>query len=175
MLEVLVIKKLILFIFAIFFVGCSTTRFTITDEMAKPIIDASLPEMQNTIENGAPLAVWWCDDERFAKEPGEYEHVTTIAYWIQGYLEQEFVRIKRYDVVTRTQIDKILREQEFQYSGNVSDETMVSIAKILGAKYMIVPRITQINTLNIQILNSESGKIMYLSDTPVKENQRIKK
>ena len=168
-------KYCLLLVSVVLFYGCATTRFTITDEMVRPILDQAIKEMQDDIEDGAPLAVWWCDDERWQKEPGEMEHITTISYWIQGYLEQEFVKKRKYDVVTRTQLDKIFREQEFQYSGHVSDETMVSIAQILGAKYMVVSRITQINTLNIQLLNSESGKIMYLSDSPVKEKQKIGK
>jgi len=168
-------KHYCLLLLVTFLISCTTTRFAITDGMVKPILDASIKEMQECIEVEAPLAVWWCDDERFKKEPGEAEHVTTIAYWIQIYLEQEFVKLKKYNVVTRTQLEKIFREQEFQYSGHVSEETMVGIAKILGAKYMIVPRITPISSINIQVLNSENGKIVYLSDTPIKEKQTIKK
>ena len=166
-------KNYLLLAVAVIFIGCATTRFIITDEMVKPILDTAIAEMQEAIEDGSPLAVWWCDDERFPKEPDEKERVTKIAYWIQGYIEQEFVKTRRYDVVTRTQLEKIFREQEFHYSGHVSEETMAGIAKILGAKYMIVPRITPIDTLNLQILNSESGKIMYLSDTVIKEKQKI--
>jgi curli biogenesis system outer membrane secretion channel CsgG len=153
--------------------GCATTMFVITDEMAKPIIDSQIAEIEDSMEAGAPVAVWWCDDERFAKEQGEKEHTTTIAYWIQGYMEQTLVKAKKFDVVTRTQLEKIFTEQKFQYSGRVSDDTMVSIAKILGAKYMVVPRITRISTLNIQVLNSESGKIMYISDSTLKNKQKI--
>jgi len=163
----------LLFIPVIFLAGCITTRFTITDEMVKPILDRAIPEMQYNIENGVPIAVWWCDDERQQKEPDELIKSSSIAYWIQGYLEQEFVKSKKYDVVTRTQLDKIFQEQQFQMSGYVSDETIRSVGMILGARYMIVPRITPYNTLNIQVLDSESGKIMYLLDSPVKEKQRI--
>lgn len=155
------------------FYGCTTTRFTITDQMAKPIIDSQWAEMLNTLEPDAPVCVWWCDDERFIKEPGEQEHVTTIAFWIQGYIEQQLVKANKYDVVTRTHLEKIFREQEFQYSGHVDDRTMASIGKILGAKYMVVSRITPISTLNIQILDCETGKIMHVSDTSVNEKQRI--
>jgi curli biogenesis system outer membrane secretion channel CsgG len=132
-----------------------------------------MPEIEASMEEGAPIAVWWCDDERFTKEPGEREHVTKIAYWIQGYMEQTLVKTRKFDVVTRTQIEKIIKEQEFQHSGRVSDDTMVAFAKILGAKYMVVPRITPISTFNIQILNSESGKIIYISDSTLKDGQKI--
>ncbi|MFP3088990.1 CsgG/HfaB family protein [Treponema sp. TIM-1] len=168
-------RKIILSVFLIsLFTSCATT-LKITDQMVQPIIDAQLAEIEESIETGAPMAIWWCDDERFPKEPGEKEHITTISYWIQGYIEEKFVRLNKYDVVSRTQLDKIFREQEFQYSGHVDEQTMVSICKIFGAKYMIVPRITQIETFNIQVLNSETGKIIYTSNTAFKENQRIGK
>lgn len=168
-------RFLALTIFVLVFMGCATTKFTITNEMVKPIIDSQMPKIDASMEVNAPIAVWWCDDERFEKKPGEKEHVTNIAYWIQGYMEQTLVETKKFDVVTRTQIATILREQEFQYSGQVSENTMVSIAKILGAKYLVVPRITPISTLNIQVLNSESGKIEYISDSTLKNKQKIGK
>jgi curli biogenesis system outer membrane secretion channel CsgG len=148
-------------------------HFTITDQMAKPIIDSQWAEMLDSMEPGAPVCVWWCDDERFIKEQGEQEHVTTIAFWIQGYIEQQLVKERKFDVVTRTQLEKIFREQEFQYSGHIDNKTLVSVGKILGARYMVDPRITPISTLNIQILDCETGKIMYIYDAGIKENQRI--
>jgi hypothetical protein len=81
--------------------------------------------------------------------------------------------VNDYDIVTRTQLDKIFREQEFQYSGRVDEATMVSIGKALGAKYIVSPRITLVDTLNIQVLNVETAKIMYLSDTAFKSKRRI--
>jgi len=163
------------FSFIVLLLGCATTkRFPISDEMVKPILDRSIIEILDIIENEAPIVVWWCDDGRFEKKSGEKEHITTISFWIQSYFEQEFSRTRKYNVVTRTQLDIIFREQEFQYSGNVSEDTLVGIAKILGARYIIVPRITPIPTINIQVLDSESGKILYLSDFPVIEKQRIK-
>jgi len=172
----IIVRKnfLVLFVISALLIGCATTKkFPINNEMVKPILDKSVLEIQDIIEKGSPIAVWWCDDGRFEKKPGDKEYITTISYWIQSYLEQEFVKTRKYDVVTRTQLAVIFREQEFQYSGNVSEETLVGIAKILGAKYIILPRITLIDTLNIQVLNAESGKIMYLSDSPVKVKQKI--
>jgi curli biogenesis system outer membrane secretion channel CsgG len=168
-----IMKKFVLSVFSVFlFVTCATTVFTITDKMVQPIIDAQFAELEDSIENGAPIAIWWCDDERFQKEPGEKEHITTIAYWIQGYIERKFVHSNKFDVVTRTQLEKIFREQEFQYSGHVDEKTMVSICQILGAKYMVVPIVTMLNTLNIQVLDSETGKIIYSSDAPIEKKVR---
>ncbi|MDR1316334.1 MAG: CsgG/HfaB family protein [Spirochaetales bacterium] len=147
------------FIPALALAGCATTGlFTITDQMVKPKIDSQWAAMCSGIEAGAPICVWWCDDQRFEKKPGEQERVTNIADWIQGYIEQRLVQEHRYDVVTRMLLEKVFREQEFQNSGLVSDETKSHIGKILGAKYMVVPRITRLSTLNIQILTARPGE-----------------
>jgi curli biogenesis system outer membrane secretion channel CsgG len=143
--------------------------------MVQPIIDAEFPKIVESIEANAPVAVWWCDDNRYPKDPDELYHMTTISYWIQGYLEQKVVGAKRFKPVTRTHLEDIFKEQEFQMSGHVDDGTIVSISKILGAKFMIVPVLTRNSTLNIQVLNSETGEIVYISDSPVKKGQRIRK
>jgi curli biogenesis system outer membrane secretion channel CsgG len=143
--------------------------------MAQPLIDSEFPKIIESIEVDAPVAVWWCDDNRYEKDLDELYHITTISYWIQGYLEQKLVGAKRFKPVTRTHLEDIFKEQEFQMSGHVDDGTIVSVAKILGAKFMIIPTITRNSTLNMQVLNSETGEIVYISDNSVKENQRIKK
>jgi curli biogenesis system outer membrane secretion channel CsgG len=153
--------------------GCATQPFPISDQMVKPIIDSNFPRISESIEIGAPVAVWWCDDERFEKAPDQLYYITTIAYWIQGYLEQKLVDEKKFKPVTRTKLEAVFKEQEFQMSGHVDDKTIVSIAKILGAKFMIVPTLTKISTLNLQVLNSETGEILYLSDNSIKQNQKI--
>jgi curli biogenesis system outer membrane secretion channel CsgG len=143
--------------------------------MVQPIIDSEFPKIVESIEANAPVAVWWCDDNRFKKDSDELYHLTTISYWIQSYLEQKVVDAKKFKPVTRTHLEDIFKEHEFQMSGHVDDSTIVSIAKILGAKFMIIPTLTIYSTLNMQVLNSETGEIVYLSDNPVKEGQRIKK
>jgi curli biogenesis system outer membrane secretion channel CsgG len=143
--------------------------------MVQPIIDAEFPKIVESIEANTPVVVWFCDDERWQKDPDDLYYRTTISHWIESYLEQKIVGSKKFRVVTRTHLDGIFKEQEFQLSGHVDDDTMVSIAKIVGAKFMIVPTITRNNTLNMQILNSETGEIVYISDNPVRKSQRIRK
>jgi curli biogenesis system outer membrane secretion channel CsgG len=160
---------------SVLLINCVTKPFPISDQMAQPIIDSEFSEIIESIEMNAPVAVWFCDDNRFIKEPDELYHRTTISHWIESYLEQKVVRAKKFRPVTRTHLEDIFKEQEFQMSGYADDETIVSIGKILGAKFMIVPTITRNSTLNIQVLNIETSEIVYTSDNPVKKNQRIKK
>jgi curli biogenesis system outer membrane secretion channel CsgG len=165
-------KALFVAIFAVLLTRCTTTTklITITDMMVKPVIDAEFQAISDSIMPEAPITVWWCLDDRFEGSP-----VTVISDWTQRYIEELLVKSNRFKVVTRIHLEKIFKEQEFQLTGRVDDETIVSVAKILGAKFMVVPTITQYNTLEIQVLNAETGEITYISNRTLKENTKIAK
>ncbi|GHV26142.1 hypothetical protein FACS189498_4470 [Spirochaetia bacterium] len=78
-------------------------------------------------------------------------------------------------MVTRIHLEKIFEEQKFQLTGHVDEETIVSVAKILGAKFMVVPTITSYNSLEIQILNAETGEITYVSNEKLVEKAIVAK
>jgi hypothetical protein len=158
-------KTVIYSLIVLTFTGCATKPIVISDAMMKPVLDSEFPNIRASIAEGAPVTVWWCLDDRFEGSP-----VTVISDWTQGHLEQLLVSSKKFKIVTRINLKKIFQEQEFQMSGHVDDATMVSIAKIIGAKYMIVPTITRYNTIKLQVLNLETGEITYTSNRTIQQN-----
>ncbi|MDR0502829.1 MAG: CsgG/HfaB family protein, partial [Treponema sp.] len=54
----------------------------------------------------------------------------------------QFVNSGRYTVVERNDVDKVLTEQNFQMSGNVDDDTFVSIGKFIGASVVVTGSIS---------------------------------
>tara|TARA_Y100000816_G_C26049002_1_gene549856 strand:- start:260 stop:550 length:291 start_codon:yes stop_codon:yes gene_type:complete len=52
-------------------------------------------------------------------------------------LESELVKIGKYNVVERSKIDEILKEQELQMSGCV-EECKIDVGKMLGAKKLFL-------------------------------------
>ena len=56
----------------------------------------------------------------------------TLSEYIIEKMPDYLVNRKRLTVVDRNRLDIIQREIKFQYSGDVSDETMVSIGKMTG-------------------------------------------
>ncbi|AEF86860.1 hypothetical protein TREPR_3646 [Treponema primitia ZAS-2] len=69
---------------------------------------------------------------------------------------------KKYSVVDRDNIELLKKEQELQMSGDVSDETMISIGKWLGLTEIITGSLIKIANrwcLNIRVLNVENGEI----------------
>jgi len=135
--------------------------------MIRPILDSEYQNIVQAIPAGSPVTVWWCFDERF-----ESNTVSVISDWVQRSSEKLLVDSRKFRVVTRIHLEKIFEEQRFQLTGHVDDKTKVSIARILGAKYMVVPTITRNNTLDIQILNAETGEITYASNRLI---QRVKR
>jgi hypothetical protein len=57
-------------------------------------------------------------------------------------LTMQFVNARRFTVVDRSDIDKVLSEQNFQMSGMVDDDAFVSIGKFIGANVVITGSIT---------------------------------
>jgi curli biogenesis system outer membrane secretion channel CsgG len=70
-------------------------------------------------------------------------------------------------IVERQNLQSIQIEQAFQMSGNVSDETAVSIGNMLGAKIVITCSIAGSSSLRhllVKALNVETGEIIYQID-----------
>lgn len=71
---------------------------------------------------------------------------------------------KRLQLVERSQIQKILKEQNFQASGNVNKSTAVQAGKILGVKYLLIGDVFILNdqlVINARLTNTETGDILF--------------
>ena len=93
--------------------------------------------------------------------PDEFE-----ADFVQEQLLFNLVQSRRYRVVERRDLENIFREQNFQYSGYVDDDTMVSIGRMAGAEVVISGSIgpfASLRYLNLRVLDVESGIILAAS------------
>ena len=81
-------------------------------------------------------------------------------------LENELVKLGDFKVVERTEIDKVLKEQKLQVSGNV-EEVLIDVGKILGASQIIlgsVGKIGNLYTISTKLVDVESGELLLASD-----------
>jgi len=79
-------------------------------------------------------------------------------------------------VVERRMIDHIMREQNFQYSGYVSDESMVSLGKMLGSSAIVIgngENLADYYRINFRMLSVETGEILLLLSVDVRYNSTI--
>jgi TolB-like protein len=71
---------------------------------------------------------------------------------------------KRLQLVERAQIQKVIKEQNFQASGSVDKATAVKAGKILGVTYMLVGDVYVLNEqliINARLTNTETGDIVF--------------
>ncbi len=71
---------------------------------------------------------------------------------------------KRLQLVERAQIQKVLKEQNFQASGSVNKSTAVQAGKILGVNYLLVGDVYILNDqliINARLTNTETGDIVF--------------
>jgi hypothetical protein len=76
------------------------------------------------------------------------------------------VNLKRYRVVDRWNLDVIRTEQNFQLSGEVDDNTAVSIGHLVGAGVVITGTIAPYDSakyLRLRALDVETGQIRAMS------------
>ncbi len=80
------------------------------------------------------------------------------------------VNLRRFKVIERSALDKIMKEQKLQASGIVDDRTAVNLGKLTGADAMIVGRVTFISgkgKVSARVIDVETGETIAARDAPV--------
>ena len=76
------------------------------------------------------------------------------------------VQARRFRVVDRHNLDIIRAEQDFQLSGEVDDETAVSIGHLIGTAFVIAGSISRMESaryLRIRVLDVQTGQIQAMT------------
>jgi hypothetical protein len=93
-------------------------------------------------------------------------NVPDLAVFIMDEIEFQFVDSGNFTVVDRKTLDQIRTEQNFQASGEVDDNSAISIGKMLGANIVITGGITgsaSTQRLTLKALNVQSAQIMAMA------------
>jgi curli biogenesis system outer membrane secretion channel CsgG len=81
-------------------------------------------------------------------------------------LEFNLVDARKFTVVDRGRLDQIRREQNFQLSGEVSDNSAVSIGNMLGANIVIVGTISVNGSrgrITVRALDTKTAQIVTMA------------
>lgn len=75
-----------------------------------------------------------------------------------------FVKLKRFKVLSRKDVEKLMNEQNFQMSDNVNMETTVQMGNMLGAAFMVMGQMQNVSATEIkdekgQSTNSYTAKV----------------
>ena len=122
-------------------------RSGLTDKAVKNTVDT----LNSKLPSGAIIMIMKTSSTDLNMLNGILDQITTAI--VQG---------GKLKVVDRSNQALINAEQQFQLSGNVDDNTAVSIGKQLGAKYIVFCWISGVSSgrrLNLRIVSIETGQI----------------
>jgi len=136
---------------------------------------AELAELFNDKDGLAEKAAKGATDELHSKVPSGANIMImktssterNMLEYIVDQMDKTVVQEGKLKLVERTNLDLINAEQQYQATGNVSDDSFVSIGKQLGAKYIVLCWISgQMSTrrLNLRVLNVETAQVIDQKD-----------
>jgi hypothetical protein len=93
-----------------------------------------------------------------------YHIILFFVYY--GTLEFQLVASRKFSIVNRSALDAVRAEQNFQLSGDVSDESAVSIGQMLGASIVIIGNVTPVGAnqrLSLSALDVRTAEIVTMA------------
>ena len=91
----------------------------------------------------------------------------TEAITLTDRLRNELFRLGKFDVVERGLMEGILHEQDFQMLGCTSNDCLVEVGRLVGARQVVGGRISKIGgmfTVSARVVDVETGKVLGVSD-----------
>ncbi|UCH63894.1 MAG: DUF2380 domain-containing protein [Fidelibacterota bacterium] len=82
-------------------------------------------------------------------------------------LRNELFRLGAFEVVERGLMENILTEQDFQLTGCTSNECLVEVGRLLGARQIVGGSISKVGgtfTVSARLVDVETGKVLGVSD-----------
>lgn len=84
----------------------------------------------------------------------------------------KLVNLRRFKVIERSAIDKVMKEQKFQASGIVDDKTAVKLGKVAGADAIIVGTIlitTGTGKFTARVIDVETAETIVAEEAPIEK------
>jgi hypothetical protein len=154
--------SLILIILSFLFCNCTTIAVR-SNSLDRAINDAG-EIIISRLKDGSRIAVilFYSPSEKLS----EYAIDELSAHLVNSY---------RFDVVERKYLDMVRRELNFQLSGEVSDESALSIGKMLGAQYITLGEIAQVGSkwkLRTFTIHVETAKREVITTADINMNDK---
>ncbi|HBA60172.1 MAG TPA: hypothetical protein DCZ92_05040 [Elusimicrobia bacterium] len=97
---------------------------------------------------------------------------------ISGRITTELVRLKKFKVTERKEIEKVFEELKLQGSGAIDADSVKDIGKMLGADWLILGTLAELEDkqieVNARLVGVESGEIINAFNVKVRKDWRDK-
>ena len=91
----------------------------------------------------------------------------TEAIALTDRLRNELFRLGQFEVVERGLMEEILLEQDFQLSGCTTNDCLVEVGRLIGARQVVGGRSSKLGamfTVSARVVDVETGKVLGVSD-----------
>jgi|WetSurMetagenome_2_1015567.scaffolds.fasta_scaffold107636_2 TolB-like protein len=85
----------------------------------------------------------------------------------------QLVNLRRFKVIERTALDKVLQEQQLQVSGVVDDATAVKVGRVAGADAIVIAGVVQHGSgskVNVRVIDTETSETIVARGEQVSGN-----
>jgi len=143
--------KIIFLLLTLIFIGCASSQSSSKTATLDDVIKQAAGKIEERLEKGTKVALI-----------NVQSPTTQFSDYVLTYMESVLVNNGKLIVVDRANLDKIRREQGFQMSGEVSDESAKAIGKMLGAGAIITGTLINIGDsyrLTLKAINVETATV----------------
>ena len=178
-----ILEKLIIIVLLLLLTSCATTQKqpiakieTIEEPKITNSLDNSLSDLTTQITNSIT--------EEGKKKIAVIEfsdlegNVTQFGKYLAEELITRLFRTKKFEVVERQLLNKVLSEQKLGITGLIDDESAISIGKILGVDAIVSGSITDLGKslkVNARIISTETGKVFGVAGTEIVKDETVEK
>ncbi len=96
---------------------------------------------------------------------------------VSGMLMTELINNNIFQVVERNEIDRMMQEMAFQYSGAVNSQTAKRIGEILGVDILVFGTVAKFSFLietDIRLVDAESGEALMAENASCKDETELR-
>jgi len=178
-----IFEKLIPIVLLLILTSCATTQ-------KQPIVKAETiekPEITNNLDNSLSdltkqITNSITEDGKKKIAVIEFSDLDGNVTQFGKYLAEELItrlfRTKKFEVVERQLLNKVLSEQKLGITGIIDDESAIAIGKILGVDAIVSGSITDLGTslkVNARVISTEKGKVFGVAGTKIVKDETVEK
>jgi len=150
--------------------GSSATSVSPTSSPVRPATPPPVVVDSESIENAVYRAAWVVIENLTNGSTVAVLNISSVDYDLAEFIVEQLsfliVGTKKFKVVDRKSLDAIQSETKFQYSGDVDDQSAVSIGKLLGASVVVTGSVSgsgATRRLYLRALDVQTAEILAMA------------
>ena len=178
-----ILEKLIIIVLLLLLTSCATTQ-------KQPIVKIETiekPEITNNLDNS--LSDLTTQITNSITEDGKKKiaviefsdlegNVTQFGKYLAEELITRLFRTKKFEVVERQLLNKIISEQKLSITGMIDENSAKELGRILGVDAIVSGTITDLGIslkVNARIISTETGKVFGVAGTKIVKDETVEK